>query len=397
MAKKRLNMFDAMDGALARLGGLTEAAEKAKTLPFKLKQEDEIKQPGQAAQPSSPIEQPNQAAHLSSLGKQLTQAAQLSCLPQHGAEVSSPPKQPNSAAEVSSLPKQLNQAAHLSSPNRQANALPVRLEPKSAFFTPAQKSVLRYFQINGSHVTTYDIIANDSKVPRGTVRQIVDKMVALGLLDRSQWRQGRNCGLQFTLHGQNQATQHANPTPQASTTPQHPNQACQNHGIGKIDREKNLSISLETIRLTWPNLARLGFGSDQVDQIAANLGAVGKSTERVVQGLDHAEWELANGKMTDKDGQPVADPCAWVFQALARTGYYRRPAGYVSPEEQADLDAAAEAKARARSRETARQERFQAWAKGLSAEERKIALEGCYGPEEAWLKNVWIKRGEPDA
>ena len=29
-AKKRLTMFDAMDGALSRIGGLKEAAEKAK-------------------------------------------------------------------------------------------------------------------------------------------------------------------------------------------------------------------------------------------------------------------------------------------------------------------------------------------------------------------------------
>ena len=97
--------------------------------------------------------------------------------------------------------------------------------------------------------------------------------------------------------------------------------------------------------MTWPHLVRAGFGADQMEQIVDNLDQLGKPTDRIVAGLDHAEWELENGKMLDKAGQPVADPCSWVFTALARTGYYRRPKGYISPEEQAAKDAEAEAKA----------------------------------------------------
>jgi len=164
----------------------------------------------------------------------------------------------------------------------------------------------------------------------------------------------------------------------------------------KIDRLKTLSISAETIGLTWPSLARAGFGPEQYEQILANLAAVGKPTDRVTQGLDHIEYELASGQLTDKTGQPVADPCSWAFRALAQNGYYRRPKGYVSPEEQAERDAAAEAQALAQSREQAREARFQAWAKGLSAADRQSALEGKQGPEEAWLKNVWRQRGEPE-
>lgn len=163
-----------------------------------------------------------------------------------------------------------------------------------------------------------------------------------------------------------------------------------------LDRKKkDLSISLETVQTAWPSLAKAGFGPEQIEQIHAALAQLGKPAERVVQGLDHAEWELAEGKMLDKTGQPVADPCAWVYRSLAGQGYYRRPAGYVSAEEQAERDAIVEAKALARTRENARQERFHAWAQGLSREERDKALEGRRGPEEAWLKNVWTSKGEP--
>ena len=99
--------------------------------------------------------------------------------------------------------------------------------------------------------------------------------------------------------------------------------------------------------------------------------------------------------MRDKQGQPVADPCAWVYRSLASQGYYRRPAGYVSAEEQAERDAIEEAKALIRTRENARQERFRAWLQSLSGEEKENVLAGRIGPEEAWLKKEWSKRGEP--
>ena len=35
--------------------------------------------------------------------------------------------------------------------------------------------------------------------------------------------------------------------------------------------------------------------------------------------------------MLDRTGQPVQDPCSWVFQSLVKTGCYRQPAGDVSP------------------------------------------------------------------
>ena len=145
--------------------------------------------------------------------------------------------------------------------------------------------------------------------------------------------------------------------------------------------------------MTWPNLARAGFGCEQLDQITAALAELGKPMDKIVQSLDHAEWELERGQMLDKDGQPVSDPCSWVFTALARTGYYRRPKGYVSPEEQAAKDVEAEAKAVIAARQAAEQAQFEAWRDGLSPEELTAALRGHPGgPKDAWMKKIWRDR-----
>jgi hypothetical protein len=137
----------------------------------------------------------------------------------------------------------------------------------------------------------------------------------------------------------------------------------------------------------------VGFGLDQIKQIEASLAKIGLPLDRVYQGLAHAEWELERGQMLDKDGQPVADPCSWVFAALARTGYYRRPKGYISPEEQAAKDAEAEAKAVAAARQAAEQAQFEAWRDGLSPDELADALRGHPGgPKDAWLKKIWRDR-----
>jgi hypothetical protein len=163
----------------------------------------------------------------------------------------------------------------------------------------------------------------------------------------------------------------------------------------KEDRKKEtLSISSERMAVTWPRLHRAGFGREQFGQILVALAELGKTVDKVVQGLDHAEWELAQGAMRDKDGQPVDDPCAWVFASLARTGYYRRPKGYVSPEEQAQRDAEEEARAVAVARQKAEQARFETWRDGLSPEELAKAMRGHIGgPRDAWLKVVWRKSG----
>ena len=165
-----------------------------------------------------------------------------------------------------------------------------------------------------------------------------------------------------------------------------------------IDRKNSfLSISSENLETNWPQLAASGFGPSQLEQISANLTTLGKPLDRIVQGLDHAEWELEHDLMCDKDGHRVSDPCAWVFRSLARTGYYRRPKGYVSPEEQAALDAQAEAKAVIEARQRAEAMQFEAWRAELTPEELAEAMVGCPGgPREQWLKRYWKIRVRKD-
>ena len=324
----------------------------------------------------------------------------------HADKASTKKGQSNLADKADDQTKQTKEADKSGSQTAPA----MRLPPRLPLATAAQKTLAAHFLETGPMVTTYAVIAAETGVPLGTARTIVDKFVAAGWLRKEQWGAGRNRALSLSPTEALADLWRGGQTDKQSIQKKQTSQAYKQTGPIrqlhqtvesnranaplKIER-KNLSISLETLRTSWPCLARTGFGLEQLEQIHSALAQLGKSADRVVQGLDHAEWELAEGKMLDKTGKPVADPCAWVFRSLASQGYYRRPAGYVSAEEQAELDAANEAAALAQSRENARQARFKAWLLGLSRQEREQALEGRKGPEETWLKNVWVGRGEP--
>ena len=147
----------------------------------------------------------------------------------------------------------------------------------------------------------------------------------------------------------------------------------------KIDRE-NLSISYQTpttkrllealseadIVFHWPFLARSGFGTHQIRQILQSLSKLAISAEHILRGLSYADWELGIGLMKDKEGQPVDDPCSYVFRSLARNGCYRRPANYVDPLEAAEREAITEVKRRQQaSEERARAEMQAKFAEGF--------------------------------
>lgn len=93
-----------------------------------------------------------------------------------------------------------------------------------------------------------------------------------------------------------------------------------------------------------------------------------------MQGLTHAEWELNAGRMRDKSGNPITSPVSWVFKILATQGYYPRPEGYRSPQEQAELDTAEEIKQQTAAYETRQTAEAEAWIARLSPEERSAIL-----------------------
>lgn len=167
--------------------------------------------------------------------------------------------------------------------------------------------------------------------------------------------------------------------------------------LEEIDR-KNLSISSENaahtaarllealteedIAFHWPELARHGFGTDQIRQMLHRLAQVNIGPEKVMQGLTYAEWELAAERMRDKKSEPIASPANWVFSILAKQGYYPRPSGYVSPQEQAERDAAEERKRCVAAQEERLKAECDAWIAGLSPDER----EGIVGPQNSAVR-----------
>jgi hypothetical protein len=129
-----------------------------------------------------------------------------------------------------------------------------------------------------------------------------------------------------------------------------------------------LALSESDYALHWPKLAQAGVGVALIEQALEALRKVGKSTEKIFEALSHAEWELEHEVMLDKEGRQVVDPASWIFRALATNGSYRRPKGYVSPEEQALLDAIAEANRRKAALEQLAAREFEVWRESLSPE-----------------------------
>lgn len=134
------------------------------------------------------------------------------------------------------------------------------------------------------------------------------------------------------------------------------------------------SLSEEDVAFHWPNLAKVGFGTCQIRQILARLFQAGIGAENLAQGLTYAEWELEHGTMRDKNGEPVSHPLNWVFSSLARTGYYRRPQGYISPQEQAEIDATEEEERLKKARDARKKSAFEAWCAGLSPQEKNAIV-----------------------
>lgn len=300
----------------------------------------------------------------------------------------------NRAGQASSQTEQDKRAQQPSRTNGQAAPLTLLLPAAAPARTAAQKTLLAYFARHGSHVSNYDGIIAETGLPLATVRRTVNKFVSLGILAKSSWRSGSLRGLQFTFFG---ATEQDNRAPQSSRIPPQDNPAGLPDASLFSPERKALSLSPETLTTCWPTLAKAGFGLEQLRQIERTLRDQGKDIGRVFQGLDHAEYELERGQMRDKDKQPVADPCSRVCAVLARTGYYRRPRGYVSPEEQAAKDAETEAKAVVATRQAAEQAQFETWRDGLSAEELSAVMRGHPGgSQEAWLKKMWRERFRAD-
>ena len=154
--------------------------------------------------------------------------------------------------------------------------------------------------------------------------------------------------------------------------------------LDKIDRKESLSISpqhFEGERLLalsegdvmgqWPLLAKAGFGPDQIYQLVHHWEKLGITCKNVVQSLNHAEWFLGQENPCDAQGSPIVSPLGWIFTTLKRQGYYPRPKGYVSPQEQAERDREMEVKSLKAAQERHFLSACEAWIATLSFEDRR--------------------------
>ncbi len=276
--------------------------------------------------------------------------------------------------------------------------------------------VLSYRRIAQLVVSAYGLEATE-----GAVRGAVERLRRYELFVPKSVRRGQLRGNQYTLvtdpcphipplHRQSTAIVQANMETGVQLRPRPPVSI-----LKQTDRQKNLSVSSENreastailslekltegdILFHWPVLVQHGFGTDQIRQIITRLAQKNLGAERVMQGLAHAEWELANNCMCDKSGEPVASPLDWTFAILARQGYYPRPAGYCSPEERADLDAAEAARKRATAHQKRLNAEFEAWSVLLASDERRGILGAQNGPlprpaneilRQHFLATVW--------
>jgi len=278
---------------------------------------------------------------------------------------------------------QTKRSDHVDEPNGQTINL---ADPKPLTKTRQQKAVFGYLAANPDILTSVNNLSEILAIPPTTLRKTLTLFERSGRIRKS--RIG-NDGLRIVFLNPTWSDQTVRPFGQTMWSDQKDSK--------KDRKESSLSLSSKTFELTWPNLHRAGFGPEQIEQVLQNLAAQQKSPDRLVRSLDHAEWELERGAMTDKDGNPVADPCSWVFTALARTGYYRRPVGYVSPEEQAARDAEQDARAVTAARKQAETVRFETWRDGLSPDALAEAMVGYPGgPRDAWLRACWKRRQQAE-
>lgn len=285
--------------------------------------------------------------------------------------------------------------------------------------TKNQKVLYDFLTQNNKLITTYDNLSEYLEISNGTIRDILRKFERNGLISKEKYvsKDGVQ-GLHITFQQTVPTDKSNRPIRVLDSTVDSPSKIDRSSSIylsgeggsmregDKLDHqaknptdtdcspeERLKNLTDNDITFYWPNLHNLGFGTHQIQQILERLAKVGKQPDKVIQGLDHAEYELENGKMADKEGKSVSNPCSYVFNSLAKHGYYRRPSGYMSAEEQAELDAKKEAERLQKVAKEKKEAQFEAWKANLSQNDLSMILEKKTqkGPTDPWLRLYWEK------
>lgn len=99
----------------------------------------------------------------------------------------------------------------------------------------------------------------------------------------------------------------------------------------KLSARRLLEISAEDFEIHWPRLHEHKFGPNQIRQIVSHRVTGGETLLDIKNSLYAAEWELERETFPkNRKG-----PCNYLFATLKATGTWRRPVGFLTPNEQA--------------------------------------------------------------
>lgn len=165
-----------------------------------------------------------------------------------------------------------------------------------------------------------------------------------------------------------------------------------------------LSISTDDFQILWPNLHSERFGPDQIRQIVEHRLSFGETVLDIENSLYAVEFHL------EKDIFPQTKKgiCNYVFGTLKSKGSFKRPAGFMTPNEQALANAkkekavikelqSVEVKKAKDAEQAALNERFESWLEEVSTEELNAIDTKCPmatstdESKRAWRKTYWNK------
>ncbi|MDD4509707.1 MAG: hypothetical protein PHY23_02125 [Oscillospiraceae bacterium] len=184
------------------------------------------------------------------------------------------------------------------------------LPPRSQIVGERQRQLFYWLRDQGGSVrSTLPLITQCTGIEDRTLRRILTDWESRGVVQK---RAGQ-FGIELTLI-----------TSERPTPPKKPLKT------KKLRQTSSTALALNDL---CPNLIAAGFTESHYLRIMETLEAQHIDSTQVWAGLRHAEWELSNGKMTDKGGGLVSSPVDWVYKSLISDGTYRIPRGYLSPAE----------------------------------------------------------------
>lgn len=165
-----------------------------------------------------------------------------------------------------------------------------------------------------------------------------------------------------------------------------------------------LSISTDEFQILWPRLHEERFGPDQIRQIVEHRLSFDETILDIENSLHAAEWELEH----DTFPEARKGPCNYLFATLKSKGTWRRPVGFMTPNEQALANAkkekeilnelkSIEQKKIKQAEQDAQDADFESWLATLSDDELNEIDARCSLPlrtdasKRGWRKTFWAK------